>query len=165
MIPVWEERPVTVAHLLNPAFCGEIIRRCSQSYSEKHPEKRSLPFPLCFITMPLVLHKDIRNSLPKKTSKNFIDWVESNQMIKVEMPQLTKNLVPYTREAIMFLMKYEIVGLNEDGEIDVYIKSKGKAKSEQFEVEDCFAKAELVGRWFANLSGFQSIYTSFGIKP
>lgn len=164
-LPSWEARPITVAYLLNPAFCGEIIRRCCQSYKDKHPQKQSLPYPLCFITMPLVLHKDIRNSLPKTVNRNFIDWIETNQAIKVEIPRLTKNLVPYTREALMFLMQYKIAGFNENGEIDIYVKSKGKPKSEQVEVEDCFNKAELIGRWFAGLSGYQSIYTSLGIKP
>jgi len=165
MLPNWEERPITVAHLLNPAFCGEIIRRCSQSYKEKHLKSRSLPYPLCFIVMPLVLHKEIRNNLPKTAGRNFIDWIESNQSIKMEMPRLTKILVPYTREALMFLMKYEIVDFSQNGEIDVYVKSKGKVIIDRSEVEQCFSKAELVGRWFAHAGSYQSIYTSFGMKP
>lgn len=165
MLPIWEERPVTVAHLLNPAFCGEIIRRCCQSYQDKHLEKNSLPYPLCFLVMPLVLHKEIRNKLPTTTKRNFIDWIESNQLIKSEIPKLTKILVPYTKESIMFLLHYGVAGLNSKGEIEIYAKSNGKIKSEQKEIEECFAKAELIGRWFSSLKGYQSIYISLGIKP
>ena len=32
MLPSWENRPVTVANLLNPAFCGEIIRIMLKAY-------------------------------------------------------------------------------------------------------------------------------------
>ncbi len=162
MLPSWKERPNTVAYLLNPAFCGEVIHRFISQYQKTN--KVSVPFQLLFLVLPLVLHKEIRESLPSKSNKNFITWVEENQSIKMILPKLIKEIVPYTKESIMFLMIYKVIEINGKGEIINLIKPK-KIKS-QNEVAECYNKAELVGKWFANSNcNSQSIFINLGIKP
>jgi len=38
MIPKWQNRPIIVANLYNPAFCGEVLRVAIKSY-EKEKKK------------------------------------------------------------------------------------------------------------------------------
>jgi len=61
MIP-WEHRPIEVANLFNPAFCGEVIRRCGAGYSAKL--QTGMPYALAFLVLPIVLHPATRWSEP-----------------------------------------------------------------------------------------------------
>ncbi len=74
---------------------------------------------MLFIILPIVLHKDIRNSLPKTIRKNFYDWLEENDKIKLYLPEKIKNLVPYTREARAFLIYHEAINIDKKGNITV----------------------------------------------
>jgi hypothetical protein len=164
MLPEWNLRPITVAHLLNPAFCGEILRRCAYHFQKTEDKNNSLPFQLTFVILPLILHKEIREALPLKSNKNFITWIEENQSIKMMLPGLIKSTVPFTKEAIQFLMMYEIIKINELGAIEVIVNSPQKTISES-EVTECYKKAELVGKWLAKSGSSQSIFINLGIKP
>lgn len=161
MLPNWEDRPTTVAYLLNPAFCGEVIRRCMFEY--QNTQKSAMPFQLAFLILPIVLNKNIRESLPKTSGKNFVSWVEENQIIKQDLPNIIKSVVAYTRESIMFLMMYEVVRLNDSGNFEVIAKSK--ALTNENEVTECYKKAELLGKLLAKAGTSQFIFINLGIKP
>lgn len=162
LLPEWDDRPITVAHLLNPAFCGEIIKIFSSSY-QTSKKNSGMPFQLVFLALPLVLHKGVRESFPRSSSKNFITWVEENQSIKMIVPSLIKRTIAYTKESVMFLMIYDILKFNDQGEI--IIIEKTKATKAINEVAECFKKAELLGKWLANSGDSQSIFITLGIKP
>lgn len=164
MLPNWNNRPITVSYLLNPAFCGEIIKRCIKTYSKENPSDKGLPFILAFTVLPLVLHQDIRNKLPKKTSKSLMSWLTDNQDIKVKIPELIKALVPHTKEAIMFLLAYGVIQINEGGKIEV-LEKKTRYKSTGDEVIESFLKSEFMGKWLAKSGTHQSIIISLGIRP
>ena len=44
----WEDRSKIVANLLNPAFCGEILRRAIVSYNDNE-ENMLFPFSLLYL--------------------------------------------------------------------------------------------------------------------
>lgn len=161
MLPNWEERPLTVANLLNPAFCGEVIRRCITEYQKINSV--GLPFQLAFLILPIILNKTFREKLPKTSRKNFVAWIEENQIIKKDLPNIIKNIVPYSQESIMFLMMYEIIRINENGNIEVVTKSK--TLNDENEVTECYKKAELLGKLFAKAGTSQFIFINLGIKP
>ena len=50
----WEERPIEVANLLNPAFCGRLLYQSIVGHSEY--ESKDMPYVLFFLVLPLVLH-------------------------------------------------------------------------------------------------------------
>lgn len=161
MLPNWEDRPTNVANLLNPAFCGEVIRRCITEYQKINSV--GLPFQLAFLVFPIILNKQIRESLPKTSGKNFVAWIEENQIIKKDLPNIIKNIVPYSQESIMFLMMYEIIRINEKGNFEVMTKSK--TINDENEVTECYKKAELLGKLFAKAGTSQFIFINLGIKP
>ncbi|MCT7482403.1 three component ABC system middle component [Aliarcobacter cryaerophilus] len=164
MLPSWENRPVTVANLLNPAFCGEIIRIMLKAY--KTETNKSLPFELVFLVLPLVLHKQSRESLPSTTSKNFYEWLEENTMTKIYLVDKIKNIVSYTREAILFLIYHEAININSNGELDFvpYRKSSLNYFNNE-EIEDIYKKAKMIGKWFGKIGDTKTIYAAIGIKP
>lgn len=161
MILNWEDRPVTIAHLLNPAFCGEVIRRCMFEYQQV--KESGLPFQLAFLILPIILNKKIRESLPRTSAKNFVNWIEENQLIKKDIPPIIKGVIPYSRESIMFLMMYEIIKINDSGNFEV--NTKGKPLTESNEVIECYKKAELLGKLFAKAGTSQFIFINLGVKP
>lgn len=79
MIQKWENRTPIVANLLNPAFCGEILRRFIKSYNSK--SEHNTPFLLCFIVLPILLHKETRDNLPRSTVTHVLTWIDSNDII------------------------------------------------------------------------------------
>lgn len=161
-LPEWSSRPITVSYLLNPAFCGEIIRRFINKY-QNPIYNNGAPFQIVFLVLPIILHKGIRESLPKTSSKNFITWIESNQLNKMLLPNLIQRTLPYTKECIMFLLMYEVVEINKLG--CFVIRKKPRIIKKGNEVSECFKKAELLGKWFAKSGSSQSIFINLGIKP
>lgn len=164
MIPNWENRPITVANLLNPAFCGEIIRIMIKAY--KSETEKALPFELTFLVLPLVLHKQSRDSLPSTTSKNFYEWLEENTMTKIHLVNKIKSLVPYTRESILFLIYHEAININNDGELDfiAYRKSSLSYINNE-EIQTIYKKAQMLGKWLGKVGNTKTIYAAIGIKP
>lgn len=164
MIPNWENRPITVANLLNPAFCGEIIRIMIKAY--KSETEKAFPFELTFLVLPLVLHKQSRDSLPSTTSKNFYEWLEENTMTKIHLVNKIKSLVSYTREAILFLIYHEAININNDGELDfiAYRKSSLSYINDE-EIQTIYKKAQMLGKWLGKAGNTKTIYAAIGIKP
>jgi hypothetical protein len=164
MLPSWKERSIITANILNPAFCGEVLRISIQSYSKK--TKSSFPFPLAFVILPLVLHKKTRNKFPKTTKTSFLVWLESNDEIKVNMAETIKNMVPFTREAILFLIYNDAAHLDEKGNFTIpKYRKKRAVEYEANEVNAIYKKAEFFGKWISNVGGVYSVFAFLGIKP
>jgi Family of unknown function (DUF6521) len=80
----WEDRPQEVAHLLNPAFCGQVIYECALSYAAQ--SERGMPYALAFLVLPIVLHPGTQKTMNSRT-RHFLVWVNSNQHIKVGLAE------------------------------------------------------------------------------
>lgn len=61
----WNMRSHEVAFLLNPAFCGRVLYSTIKTYNEK--TSRAFPFPLIYLVLPLVLHKETRIHINSRT--------------------------------------------------------------------------------------------------
>ena len=164
MIPKWEDRPVVVANLLNPAFCGEILRIGIKAYQKE--TGKGLPFALAFLFLPLLLHKETREKFPKKVSKNFYEWIEENAIVKIFIGQRIKELVPYTREGIQFLIYYEAINIDNYARLETisYQKKQLNYKNDN-EIKEIYTKAKMLGKWFSRIGDIHTIYTILGIRP
>ncbi len=111
MLRSWEQRPEITAHLLNPAFCGRVLYEAFKGY--KSESKGNFPFALAFFILPIILHKSTREKIPS-SRKTLHAWVEENNQIKISFPQRAKSLNPFTREAIMFLISYNAVSIDDE---------------------------------------------------
>lgn len=120
---------------------------------------------MLFIILPIVLHKDIRNSLPKTIRKNFYDWLEENDKIKLYLPEKIKNLVPYTREARAFLIYHEAINIDKKGNITVIKYRKKILNIKDSEVKEIFNKEKMFGKWLTYTGEVETIYTLLVIKP
>lgn len=161
----WTSRPVEVAHLFNPAFCGEVLRRASAAYFDT--SGRGLPYPLTFLVLPIVLHRHSRESIPLRVKEPMHAWLKNHQDVRVGFAERARQLVPITKEAVTFLLQVGAVTVGEDAGIQPVsgLVRKFSLGSASDEVEDCFNKAVLVGRWFARAGTPTTIFTMWGVKP
>lgn len=160
----WYERPEEIANLLNPAFCGEVIRRSVAKYYQN----TSVPFqfPLLYLVLPIVLHRATRGIFPSSSRKQMHVWLQENQNIRIGFAKRARELVPITKESVAFLMQLDALLLDNDGTVRIpkYRKVKLEGHSDG-EIADIMSKAEMIGKWFSNSGTVSTIYTMWGVKP
>ena len=162
MLPNWENRPEITAHLINPAFCSEIMRECVSAY--KRESKSNFPFALSVLVLPLILNNRIRERLPKNKLNTIHGWINENEDLKIGLTNNITSFIPFTRETIMFAIAHSSLSVDENGNIDVKPR-RGKLKSEDEEIKSCIKKAEVLGKVFSKSGNPLTIYSILGIKP
>ena len=163
----WKERPIEYANLLNPAFCSILLHNATKGYQKE--KDRGMPYPLLFLVLPIVLHRSTREVLPKKIVTKLHIWLQEKSEVRVGFGDRTKNLVPYTKEALIFGMQNKIISVDRHGDF-TWVKGQLKkistiSWSKDTETAICYKKAEFVGRWFAQAGEVSTIYTMWGICP
>lgn len=158
----WSSRTREVAYLLNPAFCSRLLYATIKEYEKK--TTHHFPFPLVYLILPLVLHKETREAINSRTQ--LLQWVQSNQRLMIGLGRRTKDLVPITNEALEFLLQSEMVHLSDDGTLTTSSK-RGLSKTNfvNSEITECIIKSEHVARWFANAGKIETIYICLGVRP
>lgn len=163
----WEDRAPEVANLLNPAFCGQIIHRCALSHTRESNET-AMPYALAFLVLPLVLHRETRQAM-SATRHHFQVWLNANQHIKVGLAERARSIVPYTREALVFLQQTEAMRVRTPDAGLVAAARLRRQPRRRFsagdETRDCLRKAETLGKWFARASSPATVYASLGLMP
>ncbi|MDU2065924.1 MAG: three component ABC system middle component [Sporomusaceae bacterium] len=158
----WEERPIEVANLLNPAFCSVLLYQAIKGYRQE--AKTNMPYPLLFLILPIVLHKSTRESLPRSIATKFHAWLEQNQNQKISFAARTRQMVFYTKEALTFGMKQGIINIDNNGLIVSKNISKLKT-TKTSEVYQCSQRALFLGRWFSKAGDITTIFMMWGICP
>jgi len=161
----WEDRSVITANLLNPAFCGEVIRRTVTSFNENE-KGLAMPFVLTFLILPIVLHKRTRQKMPVKSTTYFHSWVEENEAVFIGFADRAKQMMPFTREAISFMMVQEALTVDQEGLVYAarYRKATPKGQNTD-EINEIYKKAELLGKWLRLTGNPQTIFMFLKIRP
>lgn len=159
----WDMRTHEVAYLLNPAFCGRILYSTIKTYNEIL--NRAFPFPLIYLVLPLVLHKQTRINISSRTQ--LLVWVQKYSQLLIDFPRRTRELVPISNEAIEFLLQTGKIVLTPNGELEIVPTSRtlSKTKYADSEVKECLTKAEHVAKWFASAGKTETIYIVLGVRP
>lgn len=159
----WNMRTREVAFLLNPAFCGRVLYSTIKTYNEK--TNRAFPFPLIYLVLPLVLHKETRVNINSRTQ--FQLWVQRHPQLLIDFPRRAKELVPITNESLEFLLQAEKISITRDGELEISLNSKtlSKTKFVDDEISECLKKGEHIAKWFATAGKVETIYIELGVRP
>lgn len=158
----WSQRTREIAYLLNPAFCGRLLYAAIKEYEKKTTHE--FPFPLIYLILPLVLHKQTRDAINSRTV--LPQWVQTNQQLLIGFGRRAKDLTLITNEALEFLLQTGMIQLTSDGALSASPK-KGLSKTKFVnpEVSQCITKSENVARWFANTGKVETIYICLGVRP
>ena len=160
----WEKRPIEIANLLNPAFCGELLRRCINEYNLKN--NNGFPYSLSFLILPLILHKITREILPTARRKHFHAWLQENQNIRIGFVSRTRSLIPVTIESINFLLNMNVLSIDNNANLHLTSLKVKTVKSQNIgEIQDCYSKAKIVGYLFSQIRKPSTVYLMFGVSP
>ena len=128
--------------------------------------KKPFPYPLVFLILPIILHKKTRTSISKTTREQLHVWIRFNQEIKIGLSKRIKDLIPFTKEAMTFLIQMGNLEINSDAGLIVNKYTIRKIpKDYTKEVDDCLKKSIIVGRWFARSGNPTTIFSMFGVRP
>ena len=159
----WNLRTHEVAFLLNPAFCGRVLYSTIKTYNKK--ANRALPFPLIYLVLPLVLHKETRANINSRTQLQL--WVQRYPQLLIDFPTRVRELVPITNESVEFLLQTGNIILTPNGELEISptLKSLSKTKFVDDEISECLKKGEHIAKWFVAAGKAETIYIELGVRP
>jgi hypothetical protein len=162
----WDQRPLEIAYLLNPAFCILVLNEAIRNYQETRSTNNGMPYPLSFLILPLVLHRKTRELLPKKISKDLYDWLQENPVVYSGYADRIRRLAPLTKEAIIFGVQRQIIGVDQQGNlISSFTPSSYSADKSAPDLSLYLKSAGLIGRWFASFGSVETIYRTWRIRP
>lgn len=166
MMISWSERVTEEAYLLNPSFCALLLWSSATDYKEN--KGIGLPFPLCFLVIPIILHKNTREALPRTISTPLATWIIGHSEALVGFINRTQSLVPFIREALLFGLSQNLFEFDSQGNIAPASRPKKLtrySKDATAEARECLNKAAFVGRWFAESGTSATIMALWGVKP
>lgn len=163
----WDMRPIEVASLLNPAFCGWILMKCIETYEAE--ANSAFSYPLAFLTLPILLHRETREQISPRQRVPMHAWLQEHPQAKIGFAERTRSLIPVTNESLALYLQNAAVALDESGslrirkhiDVDRFVRDYG----ELGDIMDCFRKAAIVGRWFARGGTPTTIFATWGVKP
>lgn len=158
----WDERPVEIRNLFNPAFCGLVLFRALGSFTAE--DRRGMPFSLSLLVLPLCLHGQSRETFKAGSRSYFLKVVSEHPELQVGLSRRCTDLLPFTFEAIALLMHLKALRVERDGRLSPG-EGVRKTVSGSSETVACQRVAAYLGREFSRIGDRATIYTSLGIRP
>jgi hypothetical protein len=159
----WDQRPIEVRNLFNPAFCGLILFRALQGYEEDNSD--GMPFSLALLVLPLCLQKESRQVIADSPRSYLLKTVEKNPHMLVGFADRARDLMPFALEAFGLLMEKACFVVSHDGRLRTVPDRVRKSVTGTSESVSCQRVARFVGKEFARIADRVTVYTTFGIRP
>jgi hypothetical protein len=159
----WDQRPVEIRNLFNPAFCGLVLFRSFCGYEEEDP--RGMPFSLTLLILPLCLHKRSRDILLQGNRSYVLKVVSSHPELLVNFGRRTTDLLPFAFEALGLLMQLGAFVVDRDGRLKAVPNGVRKSLTGTAESVACQRVARFLGREFARVGDRSTLYTTLGVRP
>jgi len=159
----WDQRPVEIRNLFNPAFCGLVLFRALCAYEEQ--DQRGMPFSLALLVLPLCLHKDSREILKQGNRSYLLKLIASHPELLVGFARRVTDLLPFTFEAFGFLMQMGSIEIEDDGRLTTVRIGVRKTLSGTVETVSCQRVSQYIGKEFARVGDRSTIYMTLGVRP
>lgn len=165
MIP-WTSRAPEERALFNPCFFSLLLWQAAGGHMKE--AGAGLPFTTTFLVLPLVLHKETRDLLPRKVTTSLPVWLDESPMIRARFVERAGMLAPYTKEALIFGGERKLLMIDSDsitGERGWKRKIDAELERSSDEVRSCAKKAEFLGRWYARSGRPETLMALLGVRP
>jgi hypothetical protein len=159
----WNQRPIEIRNLFNPAFCGIVLFRALTGFEEE--DERGMPFSLALLILPLSLHKQSRDILAQANRSYFLKVASAHPELLVDFGARTNALLPFTLESLGFLMQLSAFVIDDDGRLRATVGSVRKSITGTDESVTCQKVARFLGKEFARIGDRSTIYTTLGVRP
>ena len=160
---LWNQRPREIRNLFNPAFCGLVLARGVEGFSET--VSRPMPFSLTLLILPLCLHKRTREQIKEANRAYLTTILQEHPEIRVDLAKRARGLMPYTMEGFGYLMEGGVINVDEAGAIAIRDNTVRRTISGSQDSKDCQTVAKSLGRKLALIKDRATIYTTLGIRP
>jgi hypothetical protein len=158
-----QKRTFEVFNLFNPAFCGLVIAAVIEAYEDE--SDRPFPFPVVYLILPVLLSKELRDSLPTAIRQPMHTWIQKNPKVRVGFPDRCRDLLSISHEAVTFLLQTKRITLTNKCEVSIGNKLRTKQADVSEEILQILKKAALLGKWFASSGSPSTIFTIWGVRP
>lgn len=159
----WDERPIEIRNLFNPAFCGLVLFRSFTGYEEEDP--KGMPFSLALLVLPLCLHKESRDIFLRANRSYFLKVLSNHPELQVNFGRRAADLLPFTFEALGFLMQLGAFEVDQGGRLKAVATGVRKTLSGTAETVACQRVARFLGKEFARIGDRTTLYTTLGVRP
>jgi hypothetical protein len=162
----WSLRSQEERALLNPSFSTILIWQSAAGYFAEAGQEFALG--TVFLVLPMVLHRETRESLPRSVATSLPVWLEDNKAIRARLPDRARLLVPHTKEALMFGGLRGFLAINHDSvsaELSWRAKINTTLADSSDEVRECAKKANFLGRWLARAGSPTTVLMLMGVRP
>jgi hypothetical protein len=162
----WTNRSPEERALLNPSFFSLLFWHAATGHMAEGGA--GLPFGTGFLVLPMVLHRETRESLPKMVTTSLPVWLDDNPLVRARLAERARTLVPYTREALLFGGTRGFLTVSEDrvsAEQGWKRKISAELRRSSDEVRSCAKRADFLGRWFARAGSPATVMALMGVRP
>jgi hypothetical protein len=153
-------------NLYNPAYVGTLLYHATREYQTK--DSSGLPCTLAYIIAPMSLSPRYSSILPATTATPIAGWVADHEGELIGFSEAINAYADIVNSAIVFLLHQEAILLDDDGRYHLQndkLAQKPVLINKNKNFKESFLAAGLLGRWFAEASSIESIYTQLGVRP
>lgn len=160
----WDQQPSDVANVYNPAFIGELLRLCAETYVQEHDQ--GFPLILAYVALPLLLFKDSRQSLVTKRYKTFRAWLDHHPEVRVTLGERARALHPFVRLAVVFAVQHRALTLNAEGLLEPLPRPRTAAPLvKRLKASEHSSPAQHLGRLLAQGGQLHNVFIALGVRP
>jgi hypothetical protein len=162
----WPERSREEANLFNPAFLSTLIDSVASGHREL--SGRGVPWPLVYLALPAVLHKNTREALPRDVRGSMAGWVRSHPLLVEEIAERVPALRPTVTGAVMFGLAHGTVVRDAATLLPGRRARRHKDQAWREPTRDfasCATRARFFGRWCAASGTPATVLALWGLRP
>jgi hypothetical protein len=165
----WSARASEERSLLNPSFGATLLWYAAFGHQkESSAPDAGLSFEAAFLILPMVLHREMRESLPRSVATSLAVWTDNIPLARSQVATRAHLLVPFTKEAMTFGgvrggLTFSKGGMTANESWKRELAMLVRACSD--EVQECGSRAEFVGKWFARTGSGDTVMSILGVRP
>lgn len=160
----WEDRSPEIASHLNPAFCSLLLFEAVSGYSER--SEQGMAYPLAFLVLPIVLHKQTREALPRNTRTKLHMWIQRSPASQIGFVRRVQSLRSYTQESLIFALQHGALDVDDAGRLVTTKHSMPILPvPSDSEPNDIRKRAAFLGKWFADAGEVGTVLAMWGVRP
>ena len=159
----WPDRPLEQARLYNPAFISAILFQLA--LGAKQENNLGLDFVFSFIAVPILLHPEMRSSLPGKATVSIINWAAENSALLAHLPNKVTRIQGVVKEGTWFGLSQEVLSIEGRYLLPCSDAMKRTSPNSTSETREIQKLAMRLGRMLGNVENPETLYTILGIRP
>ena len=148
--------------MLNPALVAAILAAATEEYLRL--SKKPMPAPYVFLIVPIVLHRDTRESLPSSNRSHWSTWAANNPLLMVGFPLRALAMRENVREGLRFALRCGALEIDENGALSGKLADNARP-APRGDVRALIAAAGRVGRWLTKLDQPATAFAILGVRP